>query len=162
MNATQGKQMKSNDCMIKIRQLYFRICMVSCAALVLLTIGLSESSAEMALQSKSEQERLRLGERMYREGLLPSGETMRGHIREDVSVDSTAFSCESCHMRGGLVQLKVALPLLQQPGPNCFNHITKVPYSQPLQSRHEINMSLIRLAGPPTLQRSLRMRYATV
>lgn len=47
-------------------------------------------------------ELLRLGERMYRDGLLPSGEPMQAFIRGDVSVDSTAFSCASCHMRAGL------------------------------------------------------------
>jgi hypothetical protein len=47
-------------------------------------------------------EALRLGERMYRDGVLPSGEALQAHIRDDVPVDSTAFSCASCHMRAGL------------------------------------------------------------
>lgn len=47
-------------------------------------------------------EALRLGERMYREGILPSGEIMQGYIRGDIPVDSSAFSCISCHMRAGL------------------------------------------------------------
>lgn len=45
---------------------------------------------------------LKLGEIMYRNGILPSGEPMRAHIRGDVDVDSSAFSCVSCHMRSGL------------------------------------------------------------
>lgn len=43
-----------------------------------------------------------LGERMYRHGILPSGEAMSAVIRDDVEVDSTAFSCSSCHLRAGL------------------------------------------------------------
>jgi len=39
---------------------------------------------------------------MYREGLLPSGAPMPAFIRQDVEVDSSAFSCSSCHLRGGL------------------------------------------------------------
>lgn len=38
---------------------------------------------------------------MYREGLLPSGAPMPAFIREDVEVDSSAFSCSSCHLRAG-------------------------------------------------------------
>ena len=45
---------------------------------------------------------LRLGERMYREGILPSGAPLPAFIRGDVEVDSSAFSCSSCHLRAGL------------------------------------------------------------
>jgi hypothetical protein len=45
---------------------------------------------------------LRLGERMYRQGILPSGVPMPAFIRSDVEVDSSAFSCSSCHLRAGL------------------------------------------------------------
>jgi hypothetical protein len=39
---------------------------------------------------------------MYRDGILPSGKVMEAFIRGDVEVDSTAFSCSSCHLRAGL------------------------------------------------------------
>jgi len=45
---------------------------------------------------------MRLGERMYRDGILPSGQSMQAFIRGDVAVDSGAFSCSSCHVRSGL------------------------------------------------------------
>jgi ABC-type branched-subunit amino acid transport system substrate-binding protein len=45
---------------------------------------------------------LKFGEIMYLKGILPSGEPMKAHIRGDVTVDSSAFSCVSCHMRSGL------------------------------------------------------------
>lgn len=48
------------------------------------------------------EEILRLGERMYREGMLPSGKTMNAAIRADIEVNSSAFSCSSCHLRAGL------------------------------------------------------------
>lgn len=45
---------------------------------------------------------IRLGEQMYRNGILPSGGPMPAYIRGDVEVDSSVFSCSSCHLRAGL------------------------------------------------------------
>lgn len=59
-------------------------------------------AAELPAAELSKTEIMRLGERMYRDGLLPSGKPMEAFIREDVEVDSTAFSCSSCHLRAGL------------------------------------------------------------
>lgn len=50
----------------------------------------------------SAQERLQLGEGMYRDGKLPSGASLQGYVKGDIPVDSKAFSCSSCHLRSGL------------------------------------------------------------
>ncbi len=50
----------------------------------------------------SDEEVLQLGEKMYRQGVLPSGEVMLGFVNGDIEIDSTSFSCSSCHLRAGL------------------------------------------------------------
>lgn len=59
-------------------------------------------SAPFNVTDLSQAEIIKHGERMYREGLLPSGNLMDAYIRGDVAVDSSAFSCSSCHLRAGL------------------------------------------------------------
>lgn len=57
---------------------------------------------EIPVDDLPRKEIMRLGERMYINGILPSGRPMEAFIRGDVEVDSTAFSCASCHLRAGL------------------------------------------------------------
>lgn len=74
-------------------------------ALVILGLMLSAHfcvAADLPAAELSKPEIMRLGERMYREGILPSGKVMEAFIRGDVEVDSTAFSCSSCHLRAGI------------------------------------------------------------
>lgn len=59
------------------------------------------AAADPQLGGLNDAEVLRLGEQMYRYGILPSGEVMEGLIHGDIEIDSTAFSCSSCHQRAG-------------------------------------------------------------
>jgi len=45
---------------------------------------------------------LALGERMYREGVLPDGTPMRTGSGGEASIAGTTYTCASCHLRSGL------------------------------------------------------------
>lgn len=42
------------------------------------------------------------GERMYREGVLPSGKPLKASIEGNPSIPGTTFSCVGCHLRSGI------------------------------------------------------------
>jgi hypothetical protein len=69
-------------------------------------VWLPNSFGDSDKTSLSAEERLRLGERMYRKGILPSGKPMKAFAKGNPSLPGTAFSCESCHLRSGLGSLE--------------------------------------------------------
>lgn len=79
---------------------FFLYCLL--LSFILLSFVPQLQAAETGGVERSDAEIIRLGERLYRDGLLPSGEPMEAFIRDDISVDSTTFSCSSCHLRAGI------------------------------------------------------------
>jgi len=68
----------------------------------LLLFTVSGWGAEKPVTDAVAPDTLKLGERMYRDGLLPNGEPMTAVMRGDVQVPGNAFSCVSCHLRSGI------------------------------------------------------------
>jgi hypothetical protein len=75
---------------------------VYCVLLFLFLFKLPITYAEPIKPSRLSQEIIRQGERIYRDGILPSGEPVMAFVKGDLPVSGAAFSCVSCHLRGGL------------------------------------------------------------
>jgi hypothetical protein len=69
---------------------------------LLLPLGFTSTFGESPEPSSTSREMLRLGERMYREGVLPSGKPMLSLIKGEPSLPGTTYACVGCHLRSGL------------------------------------------------------------
>jgi hypothetical protein len=90
-------------------------------AVAALSVGVAGAADEELVAGLPAHEALRLGEQMYRQGILPSGEPMRGVVSEDVEIDGTMFSCASCHFRSGRGSLEGTVVTL----PTCGSWLYK-------------------------------------
>jgi ABC-type branched-subunit amino acid transport system substrate-binding protein len=92
--------------------------LVPLLALLQLALLPSAPHAETRLVRKSQAEQLRLGERMYREGILPSGQLMK--VKGITAAPGTGFACVSCHLRSGLGSVQEGIITPAANGANLF------------------------------------------
>jgi len=66
-------------------------------------------------------EAFRLGETMYRMGILPSGEPMVGFVQGDIKVSGRILTCSNCHMRSGLGSYEGGVTTLPTNGAKLYS-----------------------------------------
>ena len=77
--------------------------LVSCVLVICSSVfNAPAEDGQSGVAGLSREEALRLGERIYREGILPDGKPVLSIVEGDITVEGTMFSCVSCHMRSGL------------------------------------------------------------
>lgn len=120
-----------------MRSLIRRLLLIACLPLAAAAAAprvVAAAPAPKRVAGLAPEQALVLGQRMYREGFLPSGEEMQATVKGDVSVPGSAFTCSSCHLRSGLGSIEGGVFTLPTNGAKLaqplFGKFPKIPPSE--------------------------------
>ncbi len=85
---------------------------------------------------------LRLGERMYRKGLLPSDSAMQSFVAGNIPLVGTTFTCVSCHLRSGTGSYEDGVVTLPTNGASLFHPFFKNLRTLTAAERDNLNLQL--------------------
>ena len=109
---TRLRQMNKNS-----RRRGARVCAVARLACV---VFVCFCTVPAPLAQTAAQADAKLGERIYREGVLPSGARLRARVQGDVVVEGAQFNCTACHRRSGFGSTEGAAFVPAVTGPALF------------------------------------------
>lgn len=103
-------------------------------------------------------EALKLGKRIYRDGILPDGSTMKALVQGDIPADGQLFACVRCHRRSGLGTSEGYVVNLPVNSLNLFR--SRMPWdTRRRHSRPESTNTLPRTMPSYLLDNPLRQAY---
>ena len=82
------------------------------------------SSKTTLIGGVTPEQALRLGEKMYRDGILPSGKPLQGMVQGDIPVEGTKFTCANCHQRSGFGGLEGTVRTVPIDGTRLYSSIS--------------------------------------
>lgn len=100
--------------------------LLSAVAECLSLLIVCDATATSASPALSQQQKLKLGERIYREGILPNGEPLMAFVKGDLPVPGTAFTCISCHLRGGIGSIEGGVYTPPTNGKTLYQPLKKI------------------------------------
>lgn len=141
--------------------------LVSCAGFILAACVAEAVNHQPAAHTPEEQARLKLGENIYRDGLLPSGQTVEARVRGDIDVSGDQVKCSSCHRRSGLgsTEGQTAVPavtgdILFSPLQLPTSKPSNAPILRPAYTRDTLKRAITQGYGPKGMELDANMpRY---
>jgi hypothetical protein len=96
----------------------------------------------------SQKERAKLGENMYRKGILPSGEKMKAVLQDGMAVDGAIFTCAGCHLRSGMGAIEGSVLTLPINGKALFSPLLAGHFNMGLPSVFQGMQAGIKMSIP--------------
>ena len=108
---------------------------------------LAETPRPATIAGVPADEALRLGERMYRDGVLPSGEPLKAVVKGDILMEGTKFTCANCHQRSGFGSLEGTVRTPPINGTTLYAPLSKFK-GMPLHSRRSARIQDTEIYRP--------------
>ena len=97
------------------------------AALLLMTLAALPNLAPAQASGKPEVDPLAIGRRIYRDGILPSGQALQGLAPANVTLSGADAACSTCHRRSGYGSSEGPIEVRPITGPALFGIPLAVP-----------------------------------